>query len=327
MTKSFLNILFCDDDSQFARTQVADLNHQLTIKHGILPTTCILQPMTNLAALRKLAKDPAQALQWDACFCDLGWGDFSMEGIQILHDIQMNNPHIYTVLFTAQDENEFIGQALEWKFHFIDKVLKVGDKQFFNKTAQTILDLFYAKDEGSLGKDIQLSGARMLPATTRDLFLTKAAQELKQLQTFFTGLLKVDKNQKLALDISISSEGMQMKLKQDPSSKRPIIYQELLDKLERFPEIEANDLLALSKAAYIEFVQKKYGGFPQMALERGLDLNNIYRVNRRFKNAPFIVFKYETIQEIVASYNTGESSEEIRKLLCPPALLRKIMQA
>ncbi|MDO8493836.1 MAG: hypothetical protein Q7S68_00665, partial [Deltaproteobacteria bacterium] len=247
MTKPLLNILFCDDDNQFASSQVADLNERLA-KEGITKETCVIQSLSNLNTLRKMATTPKEALQWDAIFCDLGWGDLTLEGIQILHDIQMTNPHIYTLLFTAQDENEFIGQALEWKFHFIDKVLKVGDKQFFNKMVKTILDLFYEKDEGSIESDIHLSGSRILSPTTRDLLLTKASQELKQLQTFFSELLKTDKEKKLALDISFSSEGMTLKVKKDPASKRPQIFKDLLDKLERFPKIEPHDLLPLSKS-------------------------------------------------------------------------------
>ncbi len=96
-----------------------------------------------------------------------------------------------------------------------------------------------------------------------------------------------------------------------------------LENIHQFPKIDNHVLLPLSKSAYTEFVKETYGGFPQMARAKGFDLNHIYRVNRKFKHAQFIVFKYDTIKEMVGSYSTDESNEQIRKLLVNSEILQQ----
>lgn len=58
-----------------------------------------------------------------------------------------------------------------------------------------------------------------------------------------------------------------------------------------------------------------------MAKARGLDLNNVYRINRRFKNSPFVVLKYDTIQEVTGIQEPDKRTECIKKMLCPLAAL------
>lgn len=247
-----LKILFCDDDAQFATASVVELLKRLS--QTCEPGTYSIQPLSNLNQLRKIAKDSAK--QWDIVFCDLGWGDLLLEGIQVLHDIQMANPDSHTVLYTAQDANDLVDQALEWKLHFIDQVFRVDTTHFYKNLAGVI--------EGFLSnQDAQL-----------------AAQQRKKTT-------------------------------------------ELMDAVERFPNLGPHDLIPLSKSAYITFINEQYGGFPKMAIERGLDLNHIYRVNRRFKNSPYVVFKWETVQEIVGTKDVNERIAQIKPLLCPARLLRK----
>lgn len=98
-------------------------------------------------------------------------------------------------------------------------------------------------------------------------------------------------------------------------SKRQKRIEELVFNLKAFPRIEDHDLLPLSKKAYEAFVKEKYGSFPQMAAERGLDLNHLYRVHRKFKEEEYIVYKYDTIREMIGAYNPEECLSTIGKLL------------
>ena len=89
----------------------------------------------------------------------------------------------------------------------------------------------------------------------------------------------------------------------------------LQQKSHDFPRVESHDLLPISKEAYFEFVKEKYGGFPQMAKERGLDLNHIYRVNRKFKNEEYIVYKYDTIREIIGLNDIEACNKVVKGML------------
>ncbi|MBI2341090.1 MAG: hypothetical protein HYU99_12105, partial [Deltaproteobacteria bacterium] len=169
------------------------------------------------------------------------------------------HPKIHTVLFTAQDEDAIISQALKWQLDFIDTVIKIDGNDYFNEMLDVI----------------------------RNQFQRKAAEA-------DSALFPIN---------HVKFKGQYLN--------------QLIKSVEQFPRLEPSALLPLNKASYIEFIKKKYGSFPQMAEERGLDLNNIYRVNRRFKGAPFVVFQYDTIQEIVGIYNKAESDRIIGELLTP----------
>ena len=128
-----LNVLFCDDDNQFAQTQSANLSHKLLARFGIEEKACRIHPVTHLNQIRKIATTAEESEKWDVIFCDLGWGSLTLEGIQILNDIQLNNPRILTVLYTAQDENETITQALEWKLNFVDQIIRIDGTDYFKE--------------------------------------------------------------------------------------------------------------------------------------------------------------------------------------------------
>ena len=267
MTTEWFHLLICDDDASFARGQAADLRKKLATVLGEGAGLCRIETLSKLAILRRLSQNPREASQWDMVCCDLGWGDLTLEGIQVLHDFQLSHPSVFTVLYTAQSENESVGQALEWKLHFVDRVLRVSDRNFFEQLLSLVLE--------------HLQQKRSTPAT-----LGREKSKLK------------------------------------PDQLRQQRMTELMTNLQRFPRLEAHDLLALAKPAYIRFVQEKFGGFPQLAKTTGLDLNNIYRVNRRFKNSPFVVFKYDTIQILFGLFDVQEREKEIARLLCPEDVLR-----
>ena len=267
MTAGWFYVLICDDDASFARGQASDLKKRLAAWLGEESHLCRIETLSQLAVLRRLSKNPREAIQWDMVCCDLGWGDLTLEGIQVLHDFQLSHPSVFTVLYTAQSENESVGQALEWKLHFVDRVLRVSDRNFFEQLLSLVLE--------------HLQQKRSTPAT-----LGREKSKLK------------------------------------PDQLRQQRMTELMTNLQRFPRLEAHDLLALAKPAYIRFVQEKFGGFPQLAKTTGLDLNNIYRVNRRFKNSPFVVFKYDTIQILFGLFDVQEREKEIARLLCPEDVLR-----
>jgi len=395
-----LNVLFCDDDNQFAQTQSANLSHKLLARFGIEEKACRIHPVTHLNQIRKIATTAEESEKWDVIFCDLGWGSLTLEGIQILNDIQLNNPRILTVLYTAQDENETITQALEWKLNFVDQIiridgtdyfkemlgslerkfsdkrrcllaqsekegvcrklekflnylddydvasfeelLKVNDSKFMNdmlfkyvfpecnlitllnksiRTEQlryirnSLNQLVNEYDQFSLNQIVSIKGMRTLPKEARDEFSAKVSSLLDEMRQKLLPLLKGQGDEQLAADINMTSRSVELILKANPVSQKMKRYEELIKSLGQFPKIEDHDLLPLSKFAYIEFVKEKYSGFPQMAEARGLDLNNIYRVNRKFKNSSFIVFKFDTIKEIIGIYEKDSQEETIKKLL------------
>lgn len=255
MTKT-LHILFCDDDAQFASESVAELLKRLSQNPDFMPGSYAIQPISNLHQLRQMVSDAEAAKRWDIICCDLGWGDLILEGIQILHDIQMKHPKIHTLLYTAQDANDLVDQALEWKLHFIDHVMRV-DKASFYKDVAAIIGGF------------------------------------------------------------LNEQGEQAHFQRQKKSSK------LVDAVNRYPDLSPHDLIPLLKSAYITFIQETYGGFPQMAIARGLDLNHVYRVNRRFKNSPYVVFKWETVQEIVGTKEINERIAQIKSLLCTVKTLQK----
>lgn len=114
--------------------------------------------------------------------------------------------------------------------------------------------------------------------------------------------------------------------KQEARSRQNRRYEELLAKVQKFPNLDPHDLIPLDKEAYETFVKDKYGSFPKMASKTGLDLNNLYRVSRRAKNDPFVVFQYETVLEIVGSYNPQEREGIIQKLLFSSEHLKELLR-
>lgn len=264
-----LNILFCDDNTQFAFNQVETLSRKLKTKYGISPPSLFIETITHLKGIHDLIDNPASLQKYDLIFCDLGWSDLTLNGIQLLHDIQMAHPKIYTVLYTAQDEDAIISQALKWQLDFIDVVIKIDGNDYFNEMLDVIRSRFQRK------VDEMTSGV---------------------------------------------SDGKRVKLGDHYLNR-------LIETRQQFPRLDKSDLVALEKSSYIEFVKKKYGGFPQMASQRGLDLNNIYRVNRRFKGASFVVFQYDTIQEIVGIYDKEESDRIIATLLAAEESIGKVVKS
>ena len=229
-----------------------------------------IETITHLKAIHDLIADPPALARYDLIFCDLGWSDLTLNGIQLLHDVQMANPRIYTVLYTAQDEDAIISQALKWQLDFIDTIIKIDGNDYFNEMLDVIRNQFRQKMIEIAGAGDEVSSATTVKLGDR--YLSR-----------------------------------------------------LFETSEQFPRLEKSDLLALKKSSYIEFIKSKYGGFPQMAKERGLDLNNIYRVNRRFKGAPFVVFQYDTIQEIVGIYDKAESDRTIAKMLVAKEVISRAM--
>src|SRR3989338_7997914 len=321
--KKTLKILLCDDDVQFAQNQTANLLRKLKTRHSLSEGTCWIHPLSNLSEIRKIASNPEEAGEWDAIFCDLGWGDLTLEGIQLLHDIKINHPSIFTLLYTAQYEDEIIGQTLEWKLSFVDRILKVGERGFFEKLMTAVMELL--QEEKIPADSVKLIGARLLPDAMSSSHLKKLMTELRYLKGRLQKMLRVTPQETFAAEIDVSSREIRLKLKQDPASQQQQKLQQLLDSLERFPRLSPHDLLPLSKTAYIEFIKKVYGGFPQMAEVAGLDLNNIYRVNRRFKSSPFVVFKYDTIQIILGVLDPANRENQLRELLSPAAVIQKMI--
>lgn len=392
--KALLNVLFCDDDNHFALTQAESLQRKLEVRHAITPQACFIQTLSNRDRLLQISSSK-EALNWDGIFCDLGWSNRTLEGIQILNNIQMANPHIFTVLYTAQNEDEIIGQTLQWKLDFIDRVIKIGGPDYFEEMLQILHQQFERKrrtimarigkdallhlfeelrqivfhaskeeailklkpmsleksigqyplpvifpehfgvsfSQGSLaslqkwvdkmidqidtiqsGPNVLLRGLRLLPRDTRDSFSKLVSGPLGELQSKMLALLETS-GQKLAADISIARNEIELKLRPNPQSQQSLWLEELIKNRQRFPNLSPHDLLALKKAAYIEYVLKTYGGFPQMAEERGLDLNHIYRVNRKFKQSPFVVFRYDTVQEMVGLYEEKKRNDVILTIL------------
>lgn len=318
-----LKILFCDDDNSFAQTQVKNLQRKLKIRHGIDSKQCFIKSFTQLKKLREMSRSEKESSQWDLIFCDLGWGDLTLEGIQILNDMQMSHPRIFSVLYTAQDEDEIIKQAMEWQLHFVDVIIRIDGPDYFEKMLHLIYEKWKQKqNRESLVADVQSEknisffGERVLSQKFNEGNLNALKDDLLTLQE------KLSKNffakEPVALECLISESHIELKWREDPLALKQKRYDDLIAILQRFPQIEGHELVALDKPAYIQFIKKKYGGFPQMASARGLDLNNIYRVNRRFKNAPFIVFKFETIQEILGVYDQNESQKLIQNLLATP---------
>lgn len=402
--KPVLKILFCDDDSQFILTQMDDLTHKLVQNYGVSPDAIQITPASTLTEIEAHLKN--SSIEYDLIFCDLGWSNRTLEGIQILNRFQINFPGIETVLYTAQDETDAIAQALSWEVDFIDHIIRIQDLSYFNSMQAIIWTRFLKKRESILtqikdteniiksiriclehipiqGTDelsllqqianqniatdylfkylfpevqliingktrlsvkkqqairatlneilelldniesttINFSGLRILPSEKRTQFIDQSAQKLSEIaqllrQTMIDfGLNHHD------CEVHISPSNTEFHLKESAKLKTNKRIAELIEKQRDFPKINEHDLLALNKELYIRWVKEKYGGFPQLAKERRLDLNNIYRVNRRFKNKPFVVFKFETIREILGCYDTMELESTLRQLLAQEDLL------
>lgn len=409
--QSLLNVLFCDDDSQFAANQVESLLRKLKTRYGIEPSHVSITVLTNLKTVKDFAVNTEKLKEFDVIFCDLGWSDLTLEGIQILHDIQMAHPSIYAVLYTAQDEDSIIGQALQWKLDFVDQIIKVDGENYFEKMLQTIRKRFHKKrmdvawtnntnkikeiltkffniceqqnsafeqmkklcdekitdsfcfkdifpectqlaflgekfssdqfqtkkkfiekilDElttSQIENDIEIFGMRhFTEEKDRTEFLIRVRSKIEKIKEELLNLVQIDSTGKTALDLLISQAGIKINVKPDAKNQNLQRYLSLIEKIKRFPRIEPPDLLALDKALYINFVKGKYGGFPQMAKERNLDLNNIYRVNRRFKRSPFVVFQYDTVKEIIGSYDPKQSESCIKNLLASEKLIAETLQ-
>lgn len=308
-----LNILFCDDDDQFAKTQAESLQRKLELRYEITKESCRIEPLSNLERLLKISTGP-DAIAWDCIFCDLGWGNLTLEGIQILNNFQLSHPRIFTVLYTAQNEDEIIGQALRWKLDFIDRIIKIDGAGYFEEMLQIIQERVDQMDAVHASSNVTLRGLRLLPRERRATFSQSAGDRLQELQSKLLELL-ADGGKDLAAEIAIAKGAVTITLKPDPQTQKTTLLRELSENRRRFPNLEPHALLGLDKALYIEFVVKTYGGFPQMAEKRGLDLNHIYRVNRKFKQDSFIIFRLDTIQEIVGLRDPAASHSVIQKLL------------
>lgn len=336
---AILNILFCDDNTQFAFNQVETICRKLKTKYGMGNPSVSIEAITHLKAIHDLIADPPVLAKYDLIFCDLGWSDLTLNGIQLLHDVQMANPRIYTVLYTAQDEDQVISQALKWQLDFIDTVIKIDGNDYFKEMIDVIRHQFrrkvveivgageiemirkrlamYLSPKGPKGPDKDSDDQSVIEGHDfYDLF-----PECRQLTTC-RGKLSAEQMEKIKKTVREWMDEIStvttIKLSDGYLSR-------LMEVLGQFPRIERADLLALKKSSYIEFIKTKYGGFPQMARERGLDLNNIYRVNRRFKGAPFVVFQYDTIQEIVGIYDKNESDRAIGGLLAAKESIYRVV--
>lgn len=321
MTQAF-HILFGDDDRQFLTSTVTHLQRQLTTR--IPDIDWHITPVSSLAALRKIVTTPQEAQHWQMFFCDLGWGDLNLEGIQILHDMQMNHPHVVTVLYTAQDANQAVDQALEWQFQFIDHVLRVDDSSTFRDEVLRVIQEHLMVDDLQFAGEVGFTATHLVPKPQQPAIIDRIAREMRRLQRNLYAAL-AGTTESLAFELQVAPNQLQVRFRPDPGAEQNQRIAELIDNTSAFPRVAPHDLLPLMKARYIQFIKDTYGGFPAMAKARGVDLNNIYRVNRRFKNAPFVVFKFETIQEIIGIYETEPRIATIQSLLCPASLLRRAM--
>ncbi len=397
---AILNVIFCDDNNQFVSDQVESILHKMQVRYGMGASCLHIIPITNINEIQNLISNPQKLATFDMVFCDLGWSELTLKGVQILHDIKMAHPGIYAVLYTAQDEDAIISQALGWQFDFVDCMIKIEGKDYFEEMIAALHEQFVKKivslipadtvgavcellveDEtrlaehcrslrigenlfrdlfpqcaqlveyknklsASKAKDIYRSIQdlidRLVESQSRssDIIITgqnhlestkghreKLHAHLATLKKEMTFLFELNDAADIAADISLSKAGMQIKFKPDPKAHLVKRYLDLLEKIENFPKIEDADLLALNKFVYIEFIKKKYGGFPQMAEARSLDLNNIYRVNRRFKQSPFVVFQCFTVREIVGVYDRAESDQIIKNLLATKDQIYEVIHA
>ncbi len=251
--KLTLNILFCDDDAAFAARLSQALARKLALRFNLGSEEITYSILSSLDDVCRLTADTKQLKMYDMVFCDLGWAGLTLAGVQLLHDMQLAHPEIHTVLYTAQDENTAVSQALSWQLDFIDHVVKIDGTAHFEK----MLDLIHSCFQNNSHDPKIKSG---LPYSDKKL-------------------------------------------------------DELIRNQHQFPRVSDSTLLALDKIRFFSFIKKNYGGFPQMAEARRLDLNNIYRANRRFKHSYCVVFQYATIKEIVGVVDENESVKLIAKLL------------
>lgn len=399
-----LHIVLCDDDSQFAQNQIKELDRKIKTRFMYTDEAVTISSLSQVDQIKEKSKQE----NWDVIFCDLGWGDLTLEGIQILNTVKIEKPQVYTVLYTAQDENDAISQALQWQLDFIDQVIRIEDKDYFSKMLSAVHAVFNQKRDALLklvddekvvgileqfvdsssdvdsaqlmklsdseiyngykvkdlfpechflahhGKEVNqktydevveyideiierltvgeqqipvhFKGLRLLDSESRSQFVQKMLPVLQDLQSQLPPLLTVDGEEKFAADISVSHRDICLKMKKNPVAQDMKKYNELIMNLKRYPRVEAHDLLPLNKTKFIEFIKETYGGFPQMADARGLDLNNIYRVNRRFKHLPVIVFKNETIQEIVGERDVDRQRTIVTGLLSSARQVSEIMR-
>ncbi|MBF0103762.1 MAG: hypothetical protein HQM16_00415 [Deltaproteobacteria bacterium] len=187
-----------------------------------------------------------------------------------------------------------------------------------------VLNIIDQLDHQTHEHDVSIRGTRLLPKNQRVAVIKDLSRELHDIQKRIQPLLN-EQAESLAAEICVSQYELSIKIKENPIDQRLKKYNDLILNKKRFPRVEGHDLLALDKTSFIEFIKSTYGGFPQMAERRGLDLNNIYRVNRKFKNLPFIVFKYETIAEIIGIHNPDALNEKIARLLSQERQIRRVV--
>ena len=319
-----IQILLCDDDSSFA-SQVAprlerEVNNHKAISGNanVEITTCTLY-----GQISEISKASAKAQNYDIILCDLGWGDHNLAGIQILNDFQLSNPEIFAVLYTAQDEDDIIAQTLEWKLNFIDRIIKVDGSEYFFEMLESIVEVVQTR-LGKADKQTPIKGKRLISETDLETFENSILPDIKSLHGKLMPLIDSAMSKNVDLQVTFSQNKLGLQFKASRADQQEQRYLKLTETLSKFPRLEAHDLVALSKKMYLEFVKKTYGSFPGLADERGLDLNNIYRVNRRFKNLPIIVFRFDTVQEMIGKKDS--SLEDVQNLLASKTLLKCLIE-
>jgi CheY-like chemotaxis protein len=82
-----IRILVCDDNARFASTIVDSLSRKLKIRHGLPENTVQISSCTQSGQiLTELTTKKINLI-----FCDLGRGDMTLEGVQILKDAKLFN--------------------------------------------------------------------------------------------------------------------------------------------------------------------------------------------------------------------------------------------
>lgn len=316
-------VLICDDDHGFAKNLKSVFERKAKLLSQENAVEIFFDAVTLYDELVELVRDSEKAQEYQIIFCDLGWGNQNLAGVQILNDFQMSHPYGKTILYTAQDADEIISQTLEWKLHFIDKVIAIQGNNYLDDLFAVVEDLF-SKD-WKFKPGVLFKGKRMICEEGFEEFSNQYFPHIQTLQKTLGEFLEKCE-EPLALNVLFDQKEIQVQFKASKSSQATKKYEALLQNYKRFPRLEQHDLLALSKAKYVEFIKNTYGGFPEMAKARFLDLNNIYRVNRKFKNQDFIVFQFETVLEIMGSSNQDESYTNIKNLLAKPSLLKNLVE-
>lgn len=323
MTSKTYKILICDDDMSFAQKLKETFSRKTKLLYAEQNTFFEFHIVTVFDELVKLANSPEDAQNFDVIFCDLGWGDQNLAGIQILNDFQLSHPYGKTVLFTAQDEDDIISQTLEWKLHFIDQVVSIHGENYLQTLFEVIENLFeqtFAEQPG-----VHFKGKRLISNESHAKFCETELLKIQNLQNSLNAFFS-QCEEPLALTVNFDHNHVQIQFKASSESKANKRYLELINNFERFSRLELHEVLGLSKPKYFEFIKKTYGGFPEMAKARFLDLNNIYRVNRRFKNSEIIVFQFETILEIIGAKNAEDAHKTLRPLLADTNQLKSLVE-